>query len=115
MKKTKQAKTLRRARRVRARIHGTAARPRLTVFRSAKSFSAQAIDDVTRRTLVAVTSRGQNLAGKPVEVAGLLGAQFAQRAQAAGITTVVFDRGRYAYHGRVQAFAEAARAGGLIF
>ncbi|HXH72894.1 MAG TPA: 50S ribosomal protein L18 [Mariprofundaceae bacterium] len=105
----------RRARRVRSRIKATG-RPRLSVFRSARHVYAQIIDDATGRTLAAASSldeaikNGSNKAGAE-EVGKLL----AERAVAAGVTEVAFDRGRFMYHGRVQALAEGARAGGLKF
>jgi large subunit ribosomal protein L18 len=107
-----------RHRRVRKKVHGTAVRPRLCVFRSLKHIYAQIIDDDQGKTLAA-TSTGSK-AGKIVpssnmEAAKAVGKQIAVLAQAANIQTVVFDRGGYLYHGNVKALAEAARAGGLIF
>lgn len=110
----KQQLKVARARRVRARMHGTAACPRLSVFRSAKHFSAQLIDDDVGRTLAAVSDKGV-VAKSPLEVAQTLGTQMAQKAKDLTIECVVFDRGSYAYHGRVKAFAEAARGVGLTF
>ncbi len=109
-----------RHRRIRMRIRGTPERPRLTVFRSLNHLYAQIIDDVSGRTLVAVDSRSpafqQRLKrGGNAGAAKLVGELLAQRAAAAGVTAVVFDRGGYQYHGRVKAFAEATRAGGLKF
>ncbi len=116
MMKAKQARLHRRAARVRAKIRGTAERPRLSVHRSLKHISAQLIDDVTGKTLVAASDKHVAAEGKkPSEVAALVGAEVAKRAQAAGVTTVVFDRGPYLFHGRVKALAEAAREGGLTF
>ena len=111
---------LKRKRRVRARIHGTPARQRLSVFRSSKHIYAQIIDDTAGRTLVAASSIDQglreSLAGQSkVEKSKAVGGLIAQRAKEAGITRVVFDRGGYRYHGRVKAVAEAAREGGLEF
>ena len=108
----------RRHRRVRRRVEGTAERPRLAVFRSNKHISAQVIDDLSGRTLAAAstveaTLRGTN--GGNVDAARAVGALVAARARDAGITTVVFDRGGFAYHGRVAALADAARAEGLEF
>jgi len=112
----KRAKIRRRGARVRAKIRGTAERPRLSVYRSLRHMSVQVIDDVAGKTLVSASDAHVDAAGKkPVEVAALLGAEIAKRAQASGITTVVFDRGSYLYHGRVKAIAQAAREGGLIF
>ena len=106
--------------RIRQRVRGTAGRPRLSVFRSLKHISAQLIDDETGRTLVAVSSgspecRAKLKDGGNVAAATLVGRLVAERAKAAGVDRVVFDRGGYQYHGRVKALAEAARAGGLKF
>lgn len=103
----------RRQRRTRARLHGTATRPRLSVWRGLRSTRAQLIDDDAGRTLWAGTT--QTIAGPAtkVEAARQLGAAAAKAALARGITRVVFDRGSYRYHGRVQAVADGARAGGL--
>ncbi len=109
---------LRRHARVRRRVHGTAARPRLAVFRSNKHISAQLIDDDTGRTLAAASSTEgvlRDAGGGNVEAARAVGALAASRAKEAGVTTVVFDRGGFAYHGRVAALADAARAEGLEF
>lgn len=108
----------RRHARVRRRIHGTAERPRLAVFRSNKHIAAQVIDDDAGRTLVAAsTVEGELRAGSGANVgaATKVGELVASRAKDAGITSVVFDRGGYAYHGRVAALADAARAQGLEF
>lgn len=106
--------------RVRQRVRGTAARPRLSVFRSLKHVYAQLIDDEAGRTLVAVSSLAPELraalkGGGNVAAARLVGELLARKATAAGIARVVFDRGGYQYHGRIKALAEAARAGGLQF
>lgn len=106
--------------RVRRRVVGRDARPRLSVFRSLKHMAAQVIDDGGARTLVAASSMDPTLrpqvAGKSkIEVARLVGALVARRAKESGITRVVFDRGGFLYHGRVKALAEAAREGGLEF
>ncbi|MBI3953284.1 MAG: 50S ribosomal protein L18 [Chloroflexi bacterium] len=106
--------------RVRRRVVGSAARPRLSVFRSLKHVAAQLIDDGRGRTLVASSSLEpelrKQLAGKgKSEAARLVGALVAQRAKEQGIVRVVFDRGGFQYHGRVKALAEAAREGGLEF
>lgn len=112
----KNARAERRANRTRARVRGTAERPRLTVFRSLKHTYAQLIDDTKGLTLAASSDRHVASAGKkPLEVATLIGTDIATKAKAAGITTVVFDRGSYRYHGRVAAIADAARAVGLVF
>jgi large subunit ribosomal protein L18 len=110
----------RRHRRIRLRLSGTAVRPRLNVFRSLQNIYAQVIDDEAGRTLAAASSLDQELAagmaGKPKrEQAVLVGKAVAERALAAGIDEVVFDRGGYLYHGRVKALADAAREGGLKF
>ena len=110
----KRAKAERRAKRVRAKLQGTSARPRLSVYRSHKYISAQLIDDSQGRTLAAAND--QKLKDqKPTAKAALVGTQLAKLALAAGISQVVFDRGAYRYHGRVKALAEAARAEGLVF
>lgn len=105
---------MRRALRTRAKISGTASRPRLSVFRSNRFMSAQLIDDVAGKTLAAADDKKFE-GKKPLECATLVGAEIAKQAAAAGITTVVFDRGPYLYHGRVKALAEAARENGLVF
>jgi len=105
----------RRAHRTRARLYGTAVRPRLSVFRSAKHFSAQLIDDDNGKTLASVHDKEVDAKLKPVEASSALGKLIAEKAKVAKITTVIFDRGSYAYHGRVQAFADGAREGGLTF
>jgi large subunit ribosomal protein L18 len=106
--------------RVRKRISGTEARPRLNVYRSNKNIYAQVINDVNGTTLVSASSLDKELAeelknGGTVEAARKVGALVAKRAVAKGVTSVVFDRGGYLYHGRVQALAEAARENGLQF
>jgi large subunit ribosomal protein L18 len=110
---------IRRHRRVRKKVHGTAARPRMAVFRSNKHISVQVIDDDAGVTLAAAstTEPDQRAAGggATVPAATRVGELAAQRALAAGIDTVVFDRGGFAYHGRVAAIAEAARTAGLEF
>jgi large subunit ribosomal protein L18 len=110
----------RRHARVRRRVHGTAERPRLNVFRSLSHIYAQVIDDDQGLTLVAASTldneiRGQTESANKTEQAKLVGALVAERAIAKGIKQVVFDRGGYPYHGRVRALAEASRAGGLDF
>ena len=103
-----------RKRRVRATISGTADRPRLSVFRSLQGMSAQLIDDTTGKTLASVHTKA--LKAKPnLDGAKKLGEELAKQAKAAKITTVVFDRNGYRYHGRTKAFADAAREGGLTF
>ena len=111
------AQRIHRHKRVRAKISGTPERPRLNVFRSASNIYAQVIDDVTGKTLVAASSleKGFECEGTKTDAARQVGMMVAERAKAAGIETVVFDRGGYVYHGRVQALAEGAREGGLQF
>jgi len=110
----------RRHRRVRARLSGTAERPRLNVFRSSEHIYAQVIDDVKGHTLLSASTidpevRGQVSGKTKIEAARIVGQVVARRAKAAGITSVVFDRGGWKYHGRVRALAEGAREGGLEF
>ena len=106
---------LRRHRRVRANISGTAARPRLDVYRSAKHIYAQIIDDEKGVTLVSASSMDKDFEGfgGNVEAAAKVGKKVAERALEKGITEVVFDRGGFVYHGRVKALADGAREGGL--
>jgi large subunit ribosomal protein L18 len=114
--KTKPQSRLRRRRRVRAKVRGTAERPRLSVFRSNRGIQAQLIDDDAGRTLASVNWTESDLRSlKPMEQATRAGTLLAERAKAAGIETAVFDRGGYQYHGRVKALAEGAREGGLAF
>ena len=114
--KTNEAARLKRRRRVRAKIRGTAERPRVSVFRSNRGISAQLIDDVAGRTLAAVNWTEAPLRGlRGSDQANKVGELLAQRAKVAGVHTAVFDRGGYLYHGRVQALADGAREGGLIF
>jgi large subunit ribosomal protein L18 len=111
---TKPAQRLKRRRRVRAKVSGTAERPRLSVFRSNRGISAQLIDDESGRTIAAVNWTEPELRGlAKMEQAKRVGALVAERAKAAGVETVVFDRGGYQYHGRVQALADGAREAGL--
>ena len=102
--------------RVRAKVSGTAEKPRLCVFRSNKNIEAQLIDDVKGVTLVSASSTQLKLAnGGNCEAAAKVGASLAEKAKAKGIEVVVFDRNGYLYHGRVAALADAAREGGLKF
>jgi len=103
--------------RIRRRLHGTAERPRLAVFRSIAHIYAQIIDDAQGKTLVEASSVGKESTAKGGNIAGAkaIGALVAQRAKEKGIAKVVFDRGGFAYHGRVKALADAARAAGLEF
>ena len=113
---TKPAKRLRRRRRVRAKVRGSAERPRLSVFRSNRGIQAQLVDDDAARTLAAVTWTEAELRElSPMDQAGRVGEMLAERAKATGVETCVFDHGGYRYHGRVKALAEAAREGGLTF
>ncbi len=113
---TKPQQRLRRRRRVRAKISGTAERPRISVFRSNRGVFAQLIDDAEGRTLASVNWTEADLRDlKRMEQAKRAGELLAERAKAAGVETVVFDRGGYRYHGRVKALAEGAREGGLTF
>jgi large subunit ribosomal protein L18 len=111
---TKPERRLKRRRRVRAKIAGSAMRPRISVFRSNKGLSAQAIDDLTGRTLAAVNWYEPELrALAKAERTARAGALLAERLQAGGISEAVFDRGGYRYHGHVRAFAEALREAGI--
>ena len=112
--KTREQQRYRRHLRVRKKVQGTAERPRLVVFRSLKHITAQLVDDVARRTLATATST-DILTGKKTDKSTEVGKRIAEKAKAAGITKVVFDRGGYKYHGRVKAVADGAREGGLEF
>ena len=113
---TKREARLRRHRRVRAKVSGTAGRPRLVVFRSNRGIFAQLIDDEAARTLASAswTSIGK-MSGSKIEQATTVGKALADAAKTAGIERCVFDRGGYLFHGRVKALAEGAREGGLQF
>ena len=116
MSLTKHEGRLRRHRRVRKKVVGSAARPRLAVFRSNKHVYAQVIDDAAGRTLASASTLDASLragTGSPVDAAKEVGRLVAERARAAGVASVVFDRGGYQYHGRVAGVAEGARAAGL--
>jgi large subunit ribosomal protein L18 len=111
---TRPARRLRRRRRVRAKVRGTAQRPRISVFRSNRGVFLQLIDDDAGRTLAAATWTEPELKELPrMEQATRAGALLAERAKAAGVDRAVFDRGGYRYHGRVRAVAEGAREAGL--
>jgi large subunit ribosomal protein L18 len=111
---TKPQQRLKRRRRVRAKVTGTAQRPRISVFRSNRGISAQLIDDVAGHTLASVTWTESDLRSlKRMEQAAKAGQALAERARAAGVERAVFDRGGYQYHGRVKAFADGVREGGL--
>ena len=113
---TKQQRRLRRRRRVRAKVSGTAARPRLSVYRSNRGVFAQLVDDRAGNTVAAVNWTEPDLRKlQPMEQAKKAGALLAERAKGAGVETCVFDRGGYQFQGRVRALAEAAREGGLKF
>jgi large subunit ribosomal protein L18 len=111
---TKRQARLKRRRRVRAKVVGTAERPRISVFRSNRGIQAQLVDDLAGHTLAAVSWTESDLRSlKPMEQAGKAGELLAERAKAAGVESAVFDRGGYRYHGRVKAFADGVREGGL--
>ena len=117
---TRPEKRAARHRHVRRKVHGTAERPRLSVFRSLRHIYVQFIDDETGHTLAAASSREPDVAGQAgntgrSQVARMVGTMIAQRAIKAGATRGVLDRGGYKYHGRVKALAEGAREGGLDF
>jgi large subunit ribosomal protein L18 len=113
---TKRQHRLRRRRRVRARVNGTAQRPRLSVYRSNRGVFAQLVDDTQGHTLAAVNWIEPELRKlTATEQAKKAGELLADRAKSAGVETCVFDRGGYQYHGRVKALAEGAREGGLVF
>ncbi len=117
---TTRAARIRRHARVRRRVEGTAAKPRLCVFRSLSHIYAQVIDDAARVTIVAASDLEKDVASqssgkKKSDVATLVGSLVAERAKQKGVSQVVFDRGGYPFHGRIKALAEAARAGGLSF
>jgi len=111
---TKSQARLKRRRRVRAKVVGTAERPRISVFRSNRGIQAQLVDDLAGHTLAAVSWTESDLRSlKPMERAAKAGEVLAERAKAAGVDTAVFDRGGYRYHGKVKAFADGVREGGL--
>ena len=116
-KKDSNKQRLRRHKRVRGAVSGTAQRPRLNVFRSSKNIFAQVIDDVQGVTLAAAATTEKDFSeyGGNKEAARKVGNLIAERAKAKGIEAVVFDRGGYVYHGRVKELAEGAREGGLKF
>ena len=118
---SKELQRKRRHLRIRNRVHGTTERPRLAVYRSLNHIYAQLIDDTQGRTLTAASSASKELASKikgakgKVEKSRVVGELVAEKAAAAGIKQVAFDRGGYLYHGRIRALAEGARKGGLEF
>ena len=117
--KNRHESRLRRHRRVRKKVHGTAARPRLAVYRSNRHLSVQLIDDDAGRTIVSASLLEADFrkqqAGGNIAAATAVGTLIAERAKKAGVTSVVFDRGGFLYHGRIAAIADAARAAGLEF
>ena len=120
MKALKEIRRISRHQRIRKDVAGTTLRPRLCVHRSSNQFQAQVIDDVAGKILFGLSTLSKDLRkkiknGGNVAAATLLGEAFASQAKEKGITKVAFDRGGYLYHGRVKAFAEAARKGGLEF
>jgi large subunit ribosomal protein L18 len=113
---TKLQRRTRIKKRIRKIVDGTAAKPRMSVFRSNKEISVQLIDDVAGVTLAAASSQGlKDAKGTKIEVAQAVGKAVAEKAVKAGIETVAFDRNGYLYHGRVKALADGAREGGLKF
>ncbi len=114
MKRTKQQSRRRIHFRIRKKVNGTSERPRLNVFRSNTSIYCQIVDDIKGHTIAAASSQ-ELTAGTKTEQAVAVGKLIAEKAKAAGIETVVFDRGGYLYHGRVKALADGAREGGLNF
>jgi large subunit ribosomal protein L18 len=118
--KTREQRRARRHRRVRAKVHGTGQRPRLVIHRSINHVEGQVVDDVAGRTLVGLSTLDATLREKrgemnKTEASRAAGKALAEKARELGVTKVVFDRGGYVYHGRVKAFAEGAREGGLDF
>ncbi|MEW6774790.1 MAG: 50S ribosomal protein L18 [Bdellovibrionota bacterium] len=106
--------------RIHKKIHGTAERPRVSVFRSNKHIAAQVVNDAARKTLFSISTTSKEFRGKGVKpgtvaAAKAVGALVAEKAKGMGLTSVVFDRGGYKYHGAVKALADAAREGGLSF
>jgi len=121
-RKSRRIQRAKRHRRIRKKVQGTAERPRLVVFRSLKNIEGQVVDDDSSRTLVGVSTLTKELKGfksksqmPRVEIAFEAGKLLADKAKAAGVEAVIFDRAGYKYHGRVKAFAEGARKGGLEF
>jgi large subunit ribosomal protein L18 len=115
MKRTKAQQRKRIHMRIRKKVSGTTERPRLSVFRSNKSIYCQLIDDLKGHTVASASSKEAGTNGTKIDQAKAVGQLVAERAKAAGIEVVVFDRGGYLYHGRVKALAEGAREGGLQF
>lgn len=122
LKKSRSVQRSKRHRRIRKKLYGTAERPRLVIFRSLKNIEGQLVDDESGRTLLGMSTLAKELRGFKAEGANprqehahAAGKALAERAREQGIEKVVFDRGGYQYHGRVKAFAEGAREGGLEF
>ena len=118
IKNRKEFRRFRIKKRIRKVVHGTPDRPRMTVFRSNKEIYVQLVDDLGNKTIVATSSQATDIASQKVtkiEKAKLVGKLIAEKAKEAGVSTVVFDRNGYLYHGRVKSLAEAARENGLKF
>jgi large subunit ribosomal protein L18 len=122
LKKSRSVQRAKRHRRIRKKIQGTAERPRLVVFRSLRNMEGQVVDDDASRTIVGLSTLAEEFKSfksesrnPQVELAFEAGKLLAERAKEAGVERVIFDRGGYKYHGRVKAFAEGARKGGLDF
>jgi large subunit ribosomal protein L18 len=122
LRKSRRLQRMRRHSRIRNKVQGTATRPRLVVFRSLKNMEGQLVDDDTGRTLLGMSTLAAEVRAfeadgehKRIQQAHAAGKRLAERAKEQGIEAVVFDRGGYKYHGRVKAFAEGAREGGLQF
>src|SRR3990167_932494 len=120
MATVKTTRRIARHQRIRDKVRGTSERPRLAVFRSLKNIHAQLVDDTQEKTLLALSTTAKEIKEKikyagNTKAAALLGGVFAAKALAQGIKSIIFDRGGYAYHGRVKALAEALRKGGLVF
>jgi large subunit ribosomal protein L18 len=122
IKKSRQLQRQRRHYRIRSKIQGTAERPRLVVYRSLRNMEGQLVDDAAGRTMLGMSTLSADMRGfsaegkhKRIEQAHAAGKLLGERAKAQGIESVVFDRGGYKYHGRVKAFADGAREGGLQF
>jgi large subunit ribosomal protein L18 len=113
--KVKRSHFVRRQRRARAKITGTATKPRVSVFRSLTHVSVQAIDDVARKTLLSVSDKAIKTKGNKTEIAALVGEDFGKKLKDNKIEIIVFDKGAYKYHGRVKALADGIRKAGIKF
>jgi len=113
--KVKRNNAIRRQRRARAKITGTAQKPRVSVFRSLMHISVQAIDDVSKKTLVAINDKSIKAKGTKTEMATILGEEFGKKLKTNKIEAIVFDKGAYKYHGRVKALADGIRKAGINF